>query len=240
MGTGKIKGMKQHVLIVEDDIMVQVLLNLHLESEGFRTSCAASGAEMFAIFDHEPVELILLDLNLPDEDGLSLARRVRSRSDVPIIVLTARKEQADRLTALEIGVNDYMVKPYDPKELALRARNLLGHKTGSENCSHEEIHNFDGHSLNISNRSLHTTQGQEINLTPSEFKILSTLAKSSNRALSRDFLLDALTAHGEAPNDRAIDVNISRLRKKIELDPKNPKIIITIPGHGYKFAVDMI
>ncbi len=230
--------MKQHILIVEDDIMVQVLLGLHLENEGFKISCAASGTEMFAIFDKDHVDLILLDLNLPGEDGLSLAKRLRSRSDVPVIVLTSRKEHADRLKALEIGVNDYMVKPYDPQELALRARNMLGCNGHHGDPSKSDIIAFDGYKLDLAGRVLNASDGSEISLTPSEFNILAALVKSSNRALSRDFLLSVINTHDTHPADRAIDVNISRLRKKIEADPKNPHLIITIAGHGYKFAAD--
>ena len=121
--------MKSHLLIVEDDEFVQQLLAAYLQNEGFKVSLAASGGEMLAILDKEPIHLVLLDLGLPDEDGLTLARQIRARSSLPIIVLTARKQRDDRLAALELGADDYVTKPCDPQELALRARNLLSRDT---------------------------------------------------------------------------------------------------------------
>ncbi|HIJ93559.1 MAG TPA: response regulator [Rhodospirillaceae bacterium] len=167
--------MKDHVLIVEDELMVQGLLALHLKNEGYAVSRAATGKEMLAILEKEAVNLILLDLNLPDEDGLVLARRVRSRSTVPIIVLTARKGMDDRLGALKIGVNDYMVKPYEPRELILKIKNLLDRSDkGGDSALHDGgVMYFGGWTLNVPGRSLSDAKGRERHLTPGEFNLLA-------------------------------------------------------------------
>lgn len=229
--------MKDHVLIVEDELMVQGLLALHLKNEGYAVSRAATGKEMLAILEKEAVNLILLDLNLPDEDGLVLARRVRSRSMVPIIVLTARKDMDDRLSALKIGVNDYMVKPYEPQELILKIKNLFNHsdKGGVSALNDDGVMFFGGWTLNVPGRSLSDAKGREAHLTPGEFNLLAALAKSPDRVLSRDHLIDAISKDDD-PSDRAIDIIVSRLRKKIEKDPKKPRLILTITGYGYKLA----
>lgn len=230
--------MTGHVLIVEDDMMVQGLLSLNLKAEGHGVSLAASGREMFAILDKETVDLILLDLTLPDEDGLVLARRVRSRSTVPIIVLTARDELDARLSALKIGVDDYMVKPYEPQELVLKIQNLLGRsgsKGGQPFGSREELR-IGTWTLDIRGRSLTDAQGRETHLTPGEFNLLAALARAPDRVLSRAQLLDAIGASDRDASDRAIDIAISRLRKKIEQDARKPRLILTITGYGYKLA----
>lgn len=230
--------MTGHVLIVEDDMMVQGLLSLNLKAEGHGVSLAASGREMFAILDKETVDLILLDLTLPDEDGLVLARRVRSRSTVPIIVLTARDELDARLSALKIGVDDYMVKPYEPRELVLKIQNLLGRSgsKGGQPFGRREELRIGTWTLDIRGRSLTDAQGRETHLTPGEFNLLAALARAPDRVLSRAQLLDAIGASDRDASDRAIDIAISRLRKKIEQDARKPRLILTITGYGYKLA----
>jgi two-component system, OmpR family, response regulator len=226
--------MKTRVLIVEDDEMVQSLLAAFLENEGFAVSCALTGGEMFAVLSRETVHLILLDLMLPDEDGLVLARQVRARSTVPIIVLTARRGRDDRLAALDIGADDYMTKPFDPRELVLRIRNLLGRAGGD--ALEVSVLGFEGWVLDVAGRSLSAPDGRDVALTPGEFNLLAALAKASNRVLSRGFLLDAISQDEDVPSDRMIDVYVSRLRRKIEKTPGKPRLIVTIPGHGYKLA----
>lgn len=230
--------MNGHLLIVEDERMVLGLLGLHLRNEGYVVSLACSGKEMFGILEKEAVDLILLDLNLPDEDGLVLARRVRRRSTVPIIVLTARKNMDDRISALEIGVDDYMVKPYEPRELLLKVHNMINRSKGglSANLLVADVVRFGDWTLDIPGRSLTGKTRGEVNLTPGEFNILAALAQAQNRALSRDQLLDAISRDNDAPSDRAVDIVVSRLRKKIEKDPKASRLILTITGYGYKLA----
>ena len=218
--------------------MVQGLLALSLKNDGYVVSRAASGAEMFAILEKEACNLILLDLNLPDEDGLVLARRVRTRSTVPIIVLTARTDIDDRLSALELGVDDYLVKPYEPQELTLKIRNLLRRSKGVGDLASNvgAVIRFGDWILDLPGRSLKNPRGKETHLTPGEFNILAALAQAPDRVLSRAQLLDAISVEDTEPSDRAIDIFISRLRKKIEKDPKQPRLILTITRHGYKLG----
>lgn len=219
---------------------MQQLLAAYLQKEGFKVSLAASGKEMLAILDTEPIQLILLDLGLPDEDGLTLARQIRARSTLPIIVLTARKHRDDRLAALDLGADDYVTKPCDPQELALRARNLLSRAKASDSLTEfgqtAEMARFEGWVVNFTARTLVAPDGQEVHLTRSEYNLLAALVRAPNRILTRDHLLDAVSRQGEPPSDRMIDVLVSRLRRKIERDPKKPKLIVTVVGFGYKFS----
>ncbi|MEE8213574.1 MAG: response regulator [Alphaproteobacteria bacterium] len=235
--------MDKHLLIVEDDELVQSLLAAYIQNEGFKVSLAANGKEMLACIDSESIDLILLDLGLPDEDGLVLARQVRARSSLPIIVLTARKEQKDRLAALEIGADDYLTKPFDPEELVLRVRNMLGRTdTGTANETLQgrtEVFRFEGWTLDAGDHSLIDGKDKKVSLTRAEFNLLAAMVKAPNRVLSRDYLLDAVSQDADAPTDRLIDVLVSRVRKKIEKDPKKPGIITTVVGCGYKFSAQL-
>jgi len=229
-----------HLLIVEDDEFVQQLLAAYLQGEGFKVSLAGSGEEMHAILDLEPIHLVLLDLGLPDEDGLTLARQIRARSSLPIIVLTARKKRDDRITALAVGADDYVTKPCDPQELALRVRNLLSRTkagaTSTDDWQTAHVLRFEGWVVNLTAHTLVAPDGRDVHLTRSEFNLLAALVKAPNRVLTRDHLLDSVSQHGEMPRDRVIDVMVSRLRRKIESDRKNPKLIVTVVGFGYKFS----
>ena len=235
--------MDKHLLIVEDDELVQSLLAAYMQNEGFKVSLAANGKEMLACIDSESIDLILLDLGLPDEDGLVLARQVRARSSLPIIVLTARKEQKDRLAALEIGADDYLTKPFDPEELVLRVRNMPGRAdTGTAEAAlreRTEVFRFEGWTLDSGGHSLIDGKGKKVSLTRAEFNLLAALVRAPNRVLSRDYLLDAVSQDADAPTDRLIDVLVSRVRKKIENDPKTPEIITTVIGCGYKFSAQL-
>ena len=214
-----------------------------MQNDGFKVSLAATGKEMLAYIDSEAIDLVLLDLGLPDEDGLVLARQVRARSSLPIIVVTARKEQKDRLAALEIGADDYLTKPFDPEELTLRVRNILGRAGDGSNTNAEEalrerteVFKFLGWTLDAGGHSLTGPDGDKVTLTRAEFNLLTSLARAPNRVLSRDYLLDAVSQDADAPTDRLIDILISRVRKKIEPNPKKPEIITTVVGGGYKFS----
>lgn len=227
--------MKNRLLIVEDDKFVQDLLADCLVNEGYEVAKAETGKAMFDTLDKEDIHLVLLDLTLPDEDGLALARKVRARSFIPIIVLTSREEREDRLAALEIGADDYMTKPCDIKELSLRVRNLLMRSGfGTQEGLQEEVYEIDGWTLNVKAGALTSPKGDDVVLPRTEFDLLSALLKASNRVLSRNFLLDAVSRGEDSASERMIDVLISRLRKRFETDPKNPQHIITVPGRGYK------
>lgn len=225
----------RHILVVEDDEMMQSLLSAYLDNEGYKVSSVATGKDMLAFLNINTVDLCLLDLTLPDEDGLTLARQVRARSNMPIVIMTARTGMDDRLTGLEIGADDFLTKPFDPRELVLRVRNVLNRAGGTDNDANDVIV-FSGWQLCISAHSLVAPEGGEVPLTAGEFNLLSALTLAPNRVLSRSQLLDAISHSDEAPSDRMIDVFVSRLRKKIEQDPKRPVFIVTVPGHGYKFT----
>ncbi|MDA1091204.1 MAG: response regulator transcription factor [Proteobacteria bacterium] len=235
----------KHLLIVEDDELVQSLLAAYMQNEGFKVSIASTGKEMLACIDSETIDLVLLDLGLPDEDGLVLARQVRARSSLPIIVVTARKDQKNRLAALKIGADDYLTKPFDPEELSLRVRNILGRADDGDTSTEEalrertEIFKFQGWVLDAGGHILTGPDGDKVSLTRAEFNLLCALAKAPNRVLSRDYLLDAVSQDADAPTDRLIDVLISRVRKKIEPNPKKPEIITTVVGCGYKFSAQI-
>jgi two-component system torCAD operon response regulator TorR len=228
--------MAGHILIVEDDLFVQSLLAAYLEKEGFRTSRAASGKELLALLDLEPVDLVLLDLNLPDEDGLTLARQIRARSRLPIVVLTAREGRDSRLAALEIGADDYLIKPFDPEELVLRLRNLVarakGNGAGDVAASAPKALRFEGFTLDLAGRTLTAPGGEAVTLSPGEYNLIAALARAHGRVLSRAHLLDAVSRSEESPTERLIDVLVSRLRKKT----RKPTLIATVAGLGYRFG----
>ena len=230
--------MNQHVLIVEDEEFVLALMGAYLRDAGFKISLAANGREMLALLDKEKINLILLDLGLPDEDGLVLTRQIRARSSVPIIVLTGRTGQDDRLAALELGADDYLTKPCDPREILLRVQNLLDRAGGGpkQPGTSEEIIHFDKWALDLASHMVIGPNGEDVTLTPAEFNLLTCFVRAPNRVLTRDHLLDAVSRYDDSPNDRMIDVLVSRLRKKIEDDPRKPAFIVTIRGCGYKFS----
>ena len=230
--------MTEHVLIVEDEEFVLALMGAYLRDAGFKISLAANGREMLALIDKEKVDLILLDLGLPDEDGLVLTRQIRARSTVPIIVLTGRTGQEDRLAALELGADDYLTKPCDPREIVLRVHNLLDRASGGvkQASKSPDVIRFDKWTLDLASHTINGPDGDDVPLTPAEFNLLTCFAKAPNRVLTRDHLLDAVSRYDDAPTDRMIDVLVSRLRKKIEADPRNPTFIVTIRGCGYKFS----
>jgi DNA-binding response OmpR family regulator len=228
-----------HLLIVEDEEFIRNLVAAYLEKDGYRLSVAGSAKAMHDILDREKIDLLLLDLGLPDEDGLTLIRQLRTRSTVPIVVLTARQTRDDRITALGIGADDYVTKPVDPQELTLRIANLLRRSGGvkKEDSGTHDVLAFGGWRLDVSANVLLAPDGAEIGLTRAEFDILTALARAPNRVLTRDFLLDAISRDGDSPSDRVIDVLISRLRKKLGDEPRSPILIQTVMGRGYRLSV---
>lgn len=231
--------MANHILIVDDDELVRALIATHLESEGYGVTHAGSGKEMFELLDANDFDLVLLDLGLPDEDGLVLARKLRARSTVPLMILTGRRELDDRLAGLDVGADDYLTKSVNPEEFLLRVRNLLSRSSGGDIAptlgKDKNFIRFGGWAIDLDGHSLTSPAGEEVAMTPVELKLLAVLAKAPGRVLSRDTLLDAISGYDEAPSDRMIDAFVSRIRKKIEVNPKKPEIIVTITGVGYKF-----
>lgn len=228
-----------HILLVEDDELTRNLLKAYLEKESFKVSSASDGQEMIALLDREFFDLVFLDLNLPDEDGLSLARRLRSNSGVPLIVLTSRHSQQDRIAALEIGADDYVTKPFDPLELVLRARNLLGRSGSPPDAADTALRSFANWILDLDARILTNGSGNTVSLTRTEFNLLAAMVAAPRRVLSRAYLLDAIARGSDSPSDRTVDVTVSRLRRKIETTPGSPEIIVTVPGLGYMFSADV-
>ncbi|RYH11610.1 response regulator [Tropicimonas sp. IMCC6043] len=228
----------KRVLIVEDDPTSLELMAAYFEEEGFRVLRASDGDEMDIALRKANVDLLCLDLKLPGRDGLSLLRELRRTSDLPVIVVSAKTEDIDRIVALEIGADDYLDKPYNPRELLARANNILrriGRSPRTAKVEVEERIRFQGWVIDIAGRRLIAPDGTDVHLTRGEFELLLALATHRGRVMQREQLLDALSGRNRDPFDRTVDVLIGRLRKKIERDPKNPDRIITVHGIGYVF-----
>ncbi|MGE5506397.1 MAG: response regulator [Actinomycetota bacterium] len=229
---------KAHVLIVEDEPVTRAKLAAQLVAEGFQVSEAADARDMKAIVARAVPDVVLLDINLPDENGLVLARDLRSKSSVGIILVTARRDETDRIVGLELGADDYITKPFNPRELAVRVRNLQRRvaPTMAAERSASGVYGFAGWKLDCDARQLTSPTGEAVRLTRGEFDVLAALARNAGRALTRDQLLDMTQHDGEAVVDRTIDVLVGRLRRKIEADPRHPAIILTVHGVGYRLV----
>jgi two-component system OmpR family response regulator len=231
-----------HILIVDDDSEIRLLLSGFLQKNGFRISMAAEGRAMRRVLAEARIDLILLDLMLPGEDGLSLCREVRAQTDIPIIMITARGEETDRIVGLEIGADDYLPKPFSPRELLAHVRAVLRRTKGEHHHIKKTDDNaqdrltFAGWALHIAERRLTDANGIEVALTAGEFDLLKVLAERPARVLNRDQLLDLTKGRAATIFDRSIDAQISRLRKKIEPDPANPVFIKTVRSGGYVFT----
>jgi DNA-binding response OmpR family regulator len=222
------------LLIVEDDAAFGMIMAAYLDAAGYQTVRITRGREAFGCLDRGRLDTILLDLNLPDEDGLAIMRSLRARSDVPIVIVSARKGAGDRIAALEMGADDYLIKPFEPRELVARVSNILRRCRGLE--QKKTVFRFAGWELDVDRHVLRARSGRTASLTPAEFDLLLALARNRGMVMSRAQLIDAIV-HAEPPeSERAIDVLMSRLRKKIENDPDNPAILLTVRGHGYRLA----
>lgn len=228
----------QHILVVEDDIEIGNLVARHLRANNYSVSVAGHGGEMDRLLGDRRVDLIILDLMLPGEDGLSLCRRIRMTSQVPIIMLTARSEDIDRIIGLEMGADDYLAKPFNPRELLARIRAVLrrGPITGPISGGMQRTMTFAGWELDCSLRQLRDPNGTQINITGAEFDLLHAFCEHSGRVLTRDQLLDLTRGHVAGPFDRSVDVLVSRLRQKIEHNSRSPVLIQTIRSGGYRFT----
>lgn len=232
-----------HILVIDDDADVRELVVEYLGKNDMRVSAGASGADMFALFDREAIDLVLLDLKLPGEDGMQLARALRERATVPIVLLTGRNEEADRVMGLELGADDYVTKPFSPRELLARVRAVLRRyqvqATLPERDNTRRAYRFSGWELNLRTRRLVSPAGEAVELSNGEFSLLNALCRAPQRVLSRDQLLSMSRLHEAEVYDRTIDVQIRRLRLKIEPDPTTPRLILTERGAGYRLASEV-
>ncbi len=230
-----------HILVVDDDRALRVLVAKHLAEHGFRVTQAANGREMTGALETGRFDLVVLDLMLPGESGLVLCRRLREQNGPPVIMLTAMGSEVDRVIGLEIGADDYMTKPFSPRELVARIKAVL-RRTGTGGDDPEDAplaYEFDGWRLEAGQRVLRAPDGTFVDVTSGEFDLLLALVERPRRVLTRDQLLDLARGRASASLDRSIDVQISRLRRKIEADPREPAIIKTVRSGGYVFASDV-
>jgi DNA-binding response OmpR family regulator len=225
------------LLVVDDDQGIRELLCRYLGEQGFRVAAVEDGKSMDSWLAKNTPDLVILDLMLPGEDGLSLARRLRSDHKLPIVMISARGEEIDRIIGLEVGADDYLPKPFNPRELLARVRAVLRRNwpvTSDEKEAGAE-YSFGAFRLDAHKRLLYR-DNEEINLSRAEFELMQVLVDHPNRPLSRDFILECLGGVNRDPFDRSIDVRVTRLRHKIEQDPANPRLIRTVWGVGYQFT----
>ena len=227
--------MTQHILVVEDDRATCDLISQYLRDNHFEISTAATGAEAEQVLKSNAIELVILDLNLPDQDGLMLAKRLLAERDLPIVMLTGRTDEVDRVVGLEIGADDYVTKPFSPRELLARVRAVLRRAQGRAASRREQalrVYRFAGFELRTGTRKLVAPDGKELELTSGEFSLLAAFLKAPQQILSRDQLLEASRMYDDV-YDRSIDVQILRLRRKIEKNAAEPQLIKTERGAGY-------
>lgn len=236
--------MPETILVVDDDARLRNRLRGFLEREGYDAHALPGGAELRAFLNSRPADLVILDLMMPGEDGLSLTRYLRQTSRIGILILTGKGEPVDRVVGLEMGADDYLAKPFNLRELLARVRSITRRMAAREAPSaaaeadpiQEEVLVFDGYRLDIARRCLSRRDGSEVFLTGAEFNLLVALARRPGRPLSRDQLLDEVGGRSWQPNDRSIDLHVSHLRKKLEDRPRRPSIIKTVRGIGYMFS----
>jgi DNA-binding response OmpR family regulator len=231
----------EHVLALDDDPAVRDMIAEYLRKNELRVTTVASGKELATIMAREVVDLVVLDVRLPDEDGMQIARKLREGSGIPILMLTGRAEEADRVMGLELGADDYLTKPFSPRELLARIRALLRRArtqaSVADAIAKVRAYRFGGWELNIGLRRLKSPAGETVGLTNGEFRILTAFLSAPQRVLSREQLLDLSRVHNAEVYDRSIDIQILRLRRKIENDPAEPRFIKTERGMGYVFDV---
>ncbi len=224
--------MSRTILVVDDDKKIVDLVALYLKKEGYGVLTAYDGREALEVARRQQPDLIVLDLLLPELDGTQVCHTLRAESEVPIIMLTARSTDEDKLLGLDLGADDYLTKPFNPRELVARIRAVL-RRIDREGESSEDVHFGD---LTISFvRHEVLAQGRAINLTPTEFRILEVLAREPGRAFSRSELLDRVFGYDYEGMDRTVDVHVMNLRRKIEPEPAKPRYVGTVPGLGYRF-----
>ena len=235
-----------HILVVDDDPDIRELLEDYLTENALRVSVVASGKAMSQVLADEAIDLVVLDLRLAGEDGMAIVRTLRDSSSIPIVMLTGVRDEADRVMGLELGADDYLTKPFSPRELLARIRTVLRRTKGAALSQAREhkvrAYRFAEFELNLRTRRLKHLDGQPINLTNGEFNLLAALLGAPQRILTRDQLLEASRVYDNEVYDRSIDVQVARLRRKIEADPSHPRFVVTERGVGYTFncAVEIL
>jgi len=229
-----------HILVVDDDPQIRDLLQDYLTQNDLRVSVNSTGQEMSATLAEHTIDLVVLDLRLSGEDGMTLARKLREESAIPVIILTGVRDEADRIMGLELGADDYLTKPFSPRELLARIRSVLRRTRGAALTEARQkdvrAYRFAEFELNLRTRRLSKHPGQRLDLTNGEFNLLAALLAAPQRILTRDQLLEASRVYDNEVHDRSIDVQVLRLRRKIETDPSQPQFILTERGVGYSFS----
>jgi two-component system OmpR family response regulator len=230
----------EHILIVDDDAEIRALLGAYLQKNGYRTTVAADGTAMWKALERGAVDLIVLDLMLPGEDGLTLCRKLRADADTPVIMLTARGEETDRIVGLEMGADDYIAKPFSPRELLARIKSVLRrYRSLPLNLRADAAReiSFAGWHLDTVARHLVSADGVVASLSGAEYQLLKVFLSHPQRVLTRDQLMMLSKGHEADPLDRSVDIQVSRLRHRLHDDSANPTIIKTVRGEGYVLAV---
>lgn len=235
-------SMKNHVLVVEDEPVTRARLAGYFRKEGYQVSEASDGQQLHDIMASESIDLVMLDINLPGEDGLSLTRTLRHQSDVGIILVTGRTDMVDRVVGLEMGADDYVVKPFELRELLVRVKNLLWrislakqNQLGTEEVAEDHQLRFAHWQLDTQRRQL-SSNGEEVFLTGAEYELLLAFALNPGMVLNRERLMNLVSHRHSTAGDRTIDTLIRRLRSKLEQDPRKPRLLKTIHGEGYLFT----
>ncbi|WGE34029.1 two-component system response regulator ArcA [Actinobacillus genomosp. 1] len=232
------------ILIVEDELVTRNTLKSIFEAEGYEVFEATDGTEMNAILAQQEINLVIMDINLPGKNGLMLARELRENTKIALMFLTGRDNEVDKILGLEIGADDYITKPFNPRELTIRARNLL-HRTMNEkektvkDVVQTDSYRFNGWELDVNSRSLITPEGVVNKLPRSEFRALLHFCENPGKIQTREDLLLKMTGRELKPHDRTVDVTIRRIRKHFEDHPNTPEIIVTIHGEGYRFCGEL-
>jgi two-component system OmpR family response regulator len=227
--------MEKHILVVDDDQDIRTLLGGYLERNGYRVTLLPDGRQLMRTLEQRAIDLLVLDLMLPGVDGLTLCRELRLKSRLPVLILSARAEDVDRIIGLEMGADDYLVKPFNPRELLARVRSILARSQVPEHAVEVGEYRFEGHRLDLVHRELERADGTRVPLSGAEFELLAIFLARPNRVLSRDLLVE-LTQGREAPAyDRSIDVRVSRLRQALA-DNHEPRLLQTVYGEGYVLA----
>jgi DNA-binding response OmpR family regulator len=234
--------LSDHIVIVDDDELLRNRLRAYLTSEGFRVTTAESAARFRDLMGREQIDLALVDLAMPGENGLSLTRFLREQSDIAVVILTGKGDPIDRAIGLEVGADDYIANPFHPRELLARVRSVLRRtklRSGRAAAPGASLVRFAGWRFDLARRTLISPRGKAIHLTAAEFQLLQAFVANPNQVIGRDRLLQLVAGRQWEPYDRTVDQHISRLRRKLEKSPKRPELIKSVRGRGYLFAAEI-